>query len=357
MARIGLEGLRKVFPGERVALESLTLHVEDGELVVVVGPSGCGKSTALRLVAGLESPSAGRVLLDGRDVTRLPPQRRDLAMVFQSYALYPHKTVAENLAFPLRMRRMGRGEITRRVLAVAHTLGLEDCLDLRPRALSGGQRQRVALGRAIVREPAAFLLDEPLSNLDAQLRRGMRAELARLKQRLGATMLLVTHDQEEAMTLGERIVVMRTGRVEQSGPPREVYAQPASRFVAEFIGSPAVNVIRCRCARAGGGVRLEAPGLRLELPTAPVGDAEAVDLAVRPEDLEVTDAAAADLAAQVEVVEALGHATVLHVGSRAGGLRVLLAGARAPAGGSTLHLRVRRPAVHLFDPATGRRMA
>ncbi|MEN8182888.1 MAG: ABC transporter ATP-binding protein, partial [Myxococcota bacterium] len=239
MASIRLEALRKVYPGGALALAGLDLEVTDGELLVLVGPSGCGKSTALRLVAGLEDATEGRVWLAGRDVTGLGPGERDLAMVFQSYALYPHKTVAENLAFPLRMRRRPRSEIERRVGETAAVLGLSELLGRRPRELSGGERQRVALGRAMVREPAAFLLDEPLSNLDARLRVEMRAELARLHRRLGATMILVTHDQEEAMILGGRIAVLRKGRMEQLGTPEALYARPDTLFVARFLGAPA----------------------------------------------------------------------------------------------------------------------
>jgi ABC-type sugar transport system ATPase subunit len=242
MASLGLDGVQKRF-GAVAAVDGIDLAVADGELVVLVGPSGCGKSTVMRLVAGLELPTAGRIRIGDRDVTQARPQDRDVAMVFQSYALYPHKTVRDNLGFGLRMRGEAKDAIARKVDEAARLLGIEALLDRRPRALSGGQRQRVALGRAIVRSPQVFLLDEPLSNLDARLRVSTRSELLRLQRRLGATMLYVTHDQEEAMTLGDRIAVMRGGKVEQLGPPLEVYRRPVSRFVAGFVGSPAMNFL------------------------------------------------------------------------------------------------------------------
>ena len=237
MAHVAVESVRKVYPNGHVAIGQVDLTVADGELMVLVGPSGCGKSTLLRLIAGLETPTAGRILIDGRDVTSLPPQDRDVAMVFQSYALYPHLTVRENLAFGLRVRRTPRDVIATQVERAAAALGLEPLLDRKPGQLSGGQRQRVALGRAMVRNPKVFLLDEPLSNLDARLRMETRAELARLHRRLGATSVYVTHDQEEAMTLGERMAVIRDGRIEQVAQPLEVYRRPASLFVAEFVGA------------------------------------------------------------------------------------------------------------------------
>jgi multiple sugar transport system ATP-binding protein len=357
VARLTLEGLSKVFDGGQIAVDDLSLEVADGELVVLVGPSGCGKSTVLRLLAGLESPSAGRVLLDGRDVTGLPSRERDLAMVFQSYALYPHKTVRENLAFPLRMRRMAADRIRERVEQVAHTLELSECLERRPHALSGGQRQRVALGRAIVREPAAFLLDEPLSNLDAKLRRETRAELIRIRRRLFATMLVVTHDQEEAMTLGDRVVVMRAGRLEQSGTPRQVYTLPANLFVAGFVGSPAMNTIECRCVASGSGARLEAPGLVLDLPgrLEKVDSGRQVVLGIRPEDLEI--GSDGDVAGRVEMLEDLGHALVVHVAVEGRApLRVLAVGTCEAREGDPVALRVRRERLHVFDAESGVRL-
>ncbi len=244
MASITLDRISKVFPSGHAGVSDISLEIPNGEFVVLVGPSGSGKSTLLRLIAGLDRPSSGRVFIDGRDVTALPPQDRDLAMVFQSYALYPHKTVRENLAFGLRMRAVAPSEIDTRVRAVADSLRIAELLDRRPSQLSGGQRQRVALGRAIVRDPKAFLLDEPLSNLDPGLRLETRTELALLHRRLGATMVYVTHDQEEAMTLGQRVVLLRDGRVEQVGAPMELYNHPRTLFAARFLGTPPMNILR-----------------------------------------------------------------------------------------------------------------
>src|SRR5437867_9401822 len=243
MASVQLLGVSETYPNGHVAAKGLDLEIRDGEFMVLVGPSGCGKSTALRMIAGLETPTAGRVLIGELDVTGLPPQERDIAMVFQSYALYPHMTVRENLAFGLRMRGATPATIAERVDSVAQALGLEQVLSRKPSQLSGGQRQRVALGRAMVRDPQVFLFDEPLSNLDAKLRVETRAELARLHRRLKATIVYVTHDQEEALTLGGRVTVMRDGIVEQVGPPMEVYRRPASIFVAGFGRSPSTYVI------------------------------------------------------------------------------------------------------------------
>src|SRR5262249_9450467 len=260
MASISLQGVSKRFAGGVAALTGLDLAIAHGELLVLVGPSGSGKSTVLRLIAGLDDPTSGRVLIDGKDVTAVPPQQRDLAMVFQSYALYPHKTVRENLAFGLQMRHVEAARIDERVHDVAKVLGIERLLDRRPSALSGGQRQRVALGRAIVRNPKAFLLDEPLSNLDPVLRIETRAELALLHRRLESTMVYVTHDQEEAMTLGSRIAVMHEGALEQVAAPMDLYDRPANTFVASFIGSPAMNIWPGTIVRAGGHRRLRVNG-------------------------------------------------------------------------------------------------
>src|SRR5437660_7907268 len=241
MASLRLEKIDKVYPNGQEAVRGIDLEVADSELVVLVGPSGCGKTTILRIIAGLETPTRGRVFLDDKDVTDWPPQKRDLAMVFQSYALYPHKTVRDNLGFGLRLRHSPRQLIAERVESVARSLHLEGLLDRRPGELSGGERQRVALGRAIARRPRAFLLDEPLSNLDAQLRLQTRAELAQLHRQLGATMLYVTHDQEEAMALGDRVAVLRQGVIQQVASPLDLERRPANVFVAGFIGSPAMN--------------------------------------------------------------------------------------------------------------------
>src|SRR5690242_10663374 len=273
MARIALEHIDESYPTGYVASRDLSLEIADGEFLVLVGPSGSGKSTVLRMIAGLEKPTAGTITIGDRDVTSLPPQERDIAMVFQSYALYPHMSVRENMAFGLKLRKQPAATVTRRVGEVAESLGLTPMLDRKPAQLSGGQRQRVALGRAIVREPKAFLFDEPLSNLDAQLRVETRAELARLHRRLGATMVYVTHDQVEAMTLGTRVAVLKDGELQQVAPPMELYRRPRNQFVASFIGSPSMNFLRGDVTRANGAPQFTAPGLRLSLASdAPVRD-------------------------------------------------------------------------------------
>ncbi|MCB9916309.1 MAG: ATP-binding cassette domain-containing protein [Planctomycetes bacterium] len=285
MASVSLKGLSKVYPGGVTAVQGVDLEVRDGEFVVLVGPSGCGKSTTLRMVAGLEEISAGELRIGERLVNEVPGRDRDVAMVFQSYALYPHLSVRQNLAFPLERRRAHGSKLLRlasagyraaaraedaalaaRVDEAARTLGITALLERKPGALSGGQRQRVAVGRALVREPAVFLFDEPLSNLDAKLRVEMRAELARLHQRLGATMLYVTHDQEEAMTLGDRLVVMEGGVVQQCGTPRDVYDRPANRFVAGFVGTPSMNFLPATLVEDAGAPALDVHGARLALP-------------------------------------------------------------------------------------------
>ncbi len=290
MATVDLRHVSKTYPGGgRPAVEDFSLSVKDGEFIVLVGPSGCGKSTTLRMVAGLETPDSGAIEIGGRDVVALPPKDRDIAMVFQNYALYPHMTVRENLSFALKLRGMAKAEIARRVERTAAALGLEPYLSRLPKALSGGQRQRVALGRAIVREPAVFLFDEPLSNLDAKMRVDMRAEIIRLHNRLGATMIYVTHDQTEAMTMGERIVVMSEGRVRQIAPPMELYSRPADTFVAGFIGTPPMNVFP--------------PGILS--PACAVG--------VRPEDLFARPPDLDGVPAVVDFTEPLGSETLVHV--------------------------------------------
>ncbi len=361
MAGVRFEGLRKVWPGGAVALHGLDLDVGDGELLVLVGPSGCGKSTALRLVAGLERASAGRLWIGEREVSALSPQERDVAMVFQSYALYPHKTVRENLAFALRLRRLAPSEIARRVEAAAARLDLAAFLERRPAALSGGQRQRVALGRALVREPAAFLLDEPLSNLDAALRARTRAELARLHAELGATMLYVTHDQEEAMTLGDRIAVLRDGRLHQVGPPLEVYERPADVFVAGFIGSPAMNLLEAELVAEGATLRACARGLAAEVaPGLEGGHRGAVVVGLRPRAFELVDPErAGTFPGRVEVVELLGPEQRLHLRLAGGMPLVVSADLTHPFRvGETVGVRVRVPPerLHLFDAATGLRI-
>ncbi|MCR5414848.1 MAG: ATP-binding cassette domain-containing protein [Kiritimatiellae bacterium] len=290
MAEVALENVSKTYSkGDRPAVSDFTLNISDGEFLVLVGPSGCGKSTTLRMVAGLEIPSSGRISIGGRDVTRLPPKDRDIAMVFQNYALYPHMTVKENLSFALKLRKTPKDEIERRVETAARALGLGEYMKRLPKALSGGQRQRVALGRAIVREPSVFLFDEPLSNLDAKMRVEMRAEIIRLHNRLGATMIYVTHDQTEAMTMGERIVVMDGGRIQQVAPPLELYERPANTFVAGFIGTPPMNLFP--------------PGTLS--PTSVIG--------LRPEHIRLERSSdSSRLLATVDFIEPLGSETLVH---------------------------------------------
>src|SRR3954466_10498722 len=326
MARVVLDGVGKVYADGTRAVSDLNLAAEDGEFLVLVGPSGCGKTTALRMVAGLEDISEGQLLIGDRVVNRVPSRDRDVAMVFQSYALYPHLSVRENIGFGLSLRKVPKQEIRRRVTDAAKILGLADSLDRKPRNLSGGQRQRVAMGRAIVREPQAFLMDEPLSNLDAKLRVQMRAEIARIQRDLGVTTLYVTHDQTEAMTLGHRVAVMKKGVLQQVAPPQELYDHPVNLFVGGFIGSPAMNMIRCRLEQGRNG-KLE---LNFGQHTLHVSDTvftnrpalrqyagREIVLGIRPEDME--DAAvigvSADtdfIEANADLVEAMGSEVLVH---------------------------------------------
>ncbi len=294
MASVRLEGISKRFKSKRTvtsAVESLSLEIADRELIVVVGPSGCGKTTLLRLIAGLEELTAGTVFIDGRDVTRVAPKDRDVAMVFQNYALYPHMTVFKNMAFSLKMHRVSKHEIKQKVTEVANLLGIDSLLERKPSSLSGGEKQRVALGRAIVRKPNVFLFDEPLANLDAQLRVSMRTEIRNLHRNLGATIIHVTHDQEEAMTLGDRLVVLKDGRVQQIGSPQEVYDRPANRFVAEFIGTPAMNLLpgRLRGDARTTGFTTDAGDVTVQLPHTNPQDVtdQPATLGIRPEHLSI----------------------------------------------------------------------
>jgi ABC-type sugar transport system ATPase subunit len=329
MARISLLNIRKSF-GPTEVIHDVSLEIADGELVVFVGPSGCGKSTLLRLISGLDRPTSGSIAIDGQDVTRVGAADRGLAMVFQSYALYPHMTVRQNLAFGLENTRISRPEIAARITQAARLLEIDALLDRRPGQLSGGQRQRVAIGRAIVRNPVAFLLDEPLSNLDAELRVSMRAELAALHARLRTTMVHVTHDQVEAMTLADRIVVLRQGVVEQADTPLALFNRPANRFVAGFIGAPAMNFLP--------------PG---RLPAA--APAGAASVGIRPQHLRRAAAGAPALAAEVRLVEALGTETVVHATTGAGErLIAVLPGQSAPAPGAPLRLDCDPADLHFF---------
>jgi multiple sugar transport system ATP-binding protein len=324
MAEIALENLAKVYPDGTPALSDLTLDVQDGELVVFVGPSGCGKTTALRMVAGLEDITSGVVRIGRRVVNTLPPKDRDVAMVFQNYALYPHMSAYDNMAFGLKMRSLPKAEIRRRVADAARVLGLEQVLKKKPRTLSGGQRQRVAMGRAIVREPQAFLMDEPLSNLDAKLRVEMRAEIARIQRDLKATTIYVTHDQVEAMTLGDRVVVLRDGYLQQVGTPKELYERPVNLFVAEFIGSPAMNLVGADIVRDNGTLRAVFGANSLTLDARPelvpyVG--RRVILGIRPEDLDDASVTgrgdSGTIAAVVDIREDLGSEIFVHFGVEA----------------------------------------
>ena len=375
MAGVEFDRVTKVFPGPVVAVDGLTLGAADGEFLILVGPSGCGKSTALRMVAGLERVSDGEVRIGDRLVNDLPPRDRDVAMVFQNYALYPHMTVERNLAFGLRQRRMPRTEIRRRVAEVSRMLGLDELLGRRPGQLSGGQRQRVAMGRALVREPEVFLLDEPLSNLDAKLRVQMRSELKRLHARVGVTTIYVTHDQVEAITLGDRIAVLSDGVLQQAGAPQDVYDDPANLFVAGFIGSPPMNLLQ---ANAGGG-RVSVGDVELDGVPAAEGP---VIVGIRPEGLRPAGEGHEGpvLELRVDVIEPLGDEILAH-GSVAGSgvepgaalgasaqdaslltepaergraaITVRLPPEDRPVAGSTLRLAVVPPAIRLFDPATG----
>jgi multiple sugar transport system ATP-binding protein len=307
MADIRLDRVTKVFPGDFVAVDDVSLEIADGQFIVLVGPSGCGKSTLLRMIAGLEEVTQGTVSIGGRDVTELAPRHRDIAMVFQSYALYPHMTVRQNLAYGLKVRRTQKAEISRRVDEVATLLGLDELLDRRPAQLSGGQRQRVAMGRAIVREPRAFLMDEPLSNLDAKLRVGMRASLSQLHARLGVTTVYVTHDQIEAMTLGQRVAVMRHGKILQADVPQTLYREPRDLFVAAFIGSPAMNLVEARIV--GDDITFGQFRVPLDPLRRPPAGTSNVVLGIRPEVFEVATFApdaSATIDVQVEVLEEVG---------------------------------------------------
>ncbi len=367
MASVTLEGVRKIYHegGEHVAVAGVNLEVADGEFVVLVGPSGCGKSTTLRMIAGLESISGGTIRIDGRVVNDVPPKLRDIAMVFQSYALYPHMTVRENLGFALKLRNMPRAEIDQRVSAAAATLGLEQYLDRRPRQLSGGQRQRVALGRAIVRQPKVFLFDEPLSNLDAQMRVSMRREIARLHQELGVTMIYVTHDQVEAMTLGDRIVVMEKGHVKQIDTPLNLYRRPKNRFVAGFIGNPAMNFVGGTIA-GGGDPRFAAEGgeweMRLPADVAARVQASrgaAVILGIRPEDVSIATQPGRGLATvtgRLELAESLGNETFVYVRAGAHDLIARAVPQPLPPLGSPIALGLDTDKIHFFEAASGERI-
>jgi multiple sugar transport system ATP-binding protein len=391
MAEITLDRLTKVYGDGTRAVSELDLEIRDGEFVVLVGPSGCGKTSALRMVAGLEPITEGRVLIGGQVVNKLPPKDRDIAMIFQNYALYPHMSAFDNMAFGLKLRKVRKEKRRERVNGAAQTLGLAEVLPKKPRTLSGGQRQRVAMGRAIVREPQAFLMDEPLSNLDAKLRVEMRAEIARLQRDLGVTTIYVTHDQVEAMTLGNRVAIMRDGHLQQFDVPQKLYDEPTNLFVAEFIGSPAMNLVTADLARANGGYEVRFGEHRLPVPDSVMHvrtalsrrDGKRVILGIRPEDIEDANLAGDGerLSAVVDIREDMGSEVFVHfgvggravrteevtaaVGEDAAEVAQVEAGAKGnvwvarldrdtrAAEGHRVDLNVDTARLHFFDPETG----
>jgi multiple sugar transport system ATP-binding protein len=354
---ISIDGVTKQFPGGVLAVNDLSLEVEPGEFLVLVGPSGCGKTTALRMVAGLEPVTSGEIRINDRVVTRLPPRSRDVAMVFQNYALYAHMSVRNNIAFGLKMAKVPKGEIRRRVDEAAAMLGLTDLLDRKPKQLSGGQRQRVAMGRAIVREPAAFLMDEPLSNLDAKLRVEMRGEIIRVQRRIAAPTLYVTHDQTEAMTMGDRVAILSDGVLQQLGTPEEVYDRPINAFVAAFIGSPSMNLVQATLERDGDGLAVAFAGARIPLaPDAPSSlSAGPVRLGLRPEDFGRRGGAEIDV--EVTRLESLGSELVAYL-TPAGAQDGPLLTARLDRGeklvqGETARVTVDPRRLYFFDAVNG----
>ncbi|TDE35607.1 sn-glycerol-3-phosphate ABC transporter ATP-binding protein UgpC [Antarcticimicrobium sediminis] len=358
MATLNLNALGKTYPGGVTAASDVSAEISDGEFVVLVGPSGCGKSTILRMIAGLETITTGQLDIDGSRVNDREPGERDIAMVFQNYALYPHMSVRKNMEYGLKNEGLPKAQIAERISEAARTLRLEGYLDRKPRQLSGGQRQRVAMGRAIVRQPKVFLFDEPLSNLDAKLRTELRAELKALHHRLGATFIYVTHDQVEAMSLADRIIIMNAGRVEQIGTPMDLYLRPATRFVAEFIGSPSMNMLEGRIGADRASLSFDsAPPLSLrgDLPGV---EGQRIALGVRPEHLDLAGDSAGRIDLSVRFVEQLGADTVVH-GAVSGAevpLAVRLAGVQRHETGTVLPLSYAPGNLHLFDADSGRRL-
>jgi multiple sugar transport system ATP-binding protein len=362
MGRVVFDHVTKSFD-TFTAVNDFSLDINDGEFLVLVGPSGCGKSTALRCLAGLEEITSGRIFIGERDVTYLDPKDRDIAMVFQNYALYPHMSVRDNMAFGLKLRHTAKDEIARRVDNAAEILGISQLLDRKPRALSGGQRQRVALGRAIVREPQAFLMDEPLSNLDAKLRVQTRAEIIKLQKRLGTTTIYVTHDQVEAMTMGDRIAVMNAGELQQLDTPQNLYETPANRFVATFIGSPAMNVFPATVANGADGPSITAGDFRVEVPSSRAERVreragQDVLVGIRPEHIQVVEYAESvsegnTVSMPVDLVEHLGAETLLHLRGPEGDVIVARVDPRTRlSAGDVAQLAVNTNQLHVFDPST-----
>ncbi|EFI51336.1 MULTISPECIES: ABC transporter ATP-binding protein [Afipia] len=355
MARVTLQNVTKSYGGDRGlrAVQDFSLDIADGELVVFVGPSGCGKSTTLRMLAGLEEVTSGKIFIGGKDVTTLPPKDRNIAMVFQNYALYPQKTVYENMAFGLRVRRAPSDEIERRVRSAASSLGLENLLERKPRQLSGGQMQRVALGRALVRDPDVFLFDEPLSNLDAKLRVRTREEIATLHARLKATMVFVTHDQVEAMTLGDRIVIMRDGLIQQAGKPLDLYDRPANAFVAAFIGSPEMNLVDGELTRDEGRLAVRSGSLLVDLPDNEFSEAKQdVTLGIRPEHIE-RSAASGAFEMAIDLVEQIGAQTYVLGTIHGKKLRAVFARDDALKVQDRISIVFPRQRLHLFSRESG----
>ena len=357
MATVTFKGAQRWYPGASApAVAGLDLEIQDGEFMVLVGPSGCGKSTTLRMLAGLEPVDAGGVFIGDRDVTGVPPKDRDIAMVFQNYALYPHMTVAENMGFALRMAKMKSAERKERVLTAAQMLGLTDYLERKPRALSGGQRQRVAMGRAIVRNPSVFCMDEPLSNLDAKMRVQTRADIARLQAELGTTTVYVTHDQVEAMTMGHRVAVMNDGELQQVDAPLTLYDRPANLFVAGFIGSPRMNLIETQAVEGYAAVG----DIRVPVPPGQDGVRETVTLGVLPEAFRLVPAGQGGLAMEVLMVEELGADSYVHAFADIGDERQLLIVRAQERGrvqkGDVVHALPEPSQVHVFDTGTGARL-
>ena len=367
VGEIVLDNVTKEFPGGVRAVDGVDMTIDEGEFMVLVGPSGCGKTTLLRSIGGLETISGGRILIDGKDVTKAQPSDRDLAMVFQNYALYPHMTVRQNLGYALRVRKLPKKDINRRVEDAAKLLGLDGLLERRPGALSGGQMQRVAMGRAIVREPKAFLMDEPLSNLDAKLRVSMRTSLQQLHRRIGTTTVYVTHDQVEAMTMGDRVAVLRSGILEQCDTPLRLYQEPANVFVAGFIGSPGMNIAEFQIEDGHGVLgRARIPLSTAALSVLAAESADRVVVGFRPEALDLaTENDAGSFPVDVGVVEELGsdaflHGTLAELPQQAGSLAENIVArvdpARPPGKGERVHLRIQPGKEHLFSATTGRRL-
>jgi len=358
MARVRLQKLVKSF-GSVTAVDELDLEIRDREFLTLVGPSGCGKSTTLRMIAGLERPTRGEIYFDDRPVTDVPPQARNIAMVFQSYALYPHMTVRENMSYCLRLQRLRRTEVEERVRATAALLGIEPLLDRRIQQLSGGQQQRVALGRAIIRQPSLFLLDEPLSNLDAKLRMQMRIELIKLHKQLGTTTIYVTHDQLEAMTMSDRLALMHQGRLRQCGSPAEVYARPAERFVAEFVGTPSINLLDARLGEAGDALVLDLGFGRLAVPAELAAQVPAdrragpVTFGVRAEDIQVVPEGAL-AKGRVSLIENAGADLYVYLEVNGATVTVRASPDLGLAPGDAVGFTLNRYKTHLFDPATSR---